>query len=79
MFKTVKSTYIKRAEVGQFDRMKRNIKFWARGRGVRGNEGFTTWQEGLHGRTSGSKTIVPSAIIKCKYFTPPVDKFCKAL
>jgi hypothetical protein len=77
LFNTLKSTFIKRPEVGQFDRMKRKVKFWARG--VGGNEGLTTWQEGLHGRTSGYKPIFPSAIIKCKYFTPTVDKFCKAL
>jgi len=47
LFKTLKSTFIKRPEVGQFDRMKRNVKFWARVRGVGVNEGFTTWQERL--------------------------------
>jgi len=79
LFKTLKSTFIKRPEVGQFDRMKRNVKLWARVRGVGEKEGFTTWQERLHGRTFGTKPIFPSATIKCKYFTPPVGKFCNAL
>ena len=77
MFITLKRTFIKRPEVGQFDRMKMKVKFWAMW--VGGNKGFTTWQEGLHGGTSGNKPTFPSAIIKCKYFTPLVDKFCKAL
>jgi hypothetical protein len=36
LFKPLKSTFIKRPEVGQFDRMRRNVKLWERVRRVRG-------------------------------------------
>jgi hypothetical protein len=33
LFKTLESIFMKRPEVGQFDKMKRDVKFWAGGGG----------------------------------------------